>query len=601
MTKYFLWAMALFSSSHLAAQDLASHIPADAFAVATIRSNQFFTLMPLAEFDQSEVGKRIIKNISEMAKGPYQSIADLGINLNSASYLFSRMTDSITYYGLMVPLADAAKWDQLYQKSGNVYTKSGDLRSLSLPDKEFSLVWNDHALVILKGSLKSNYFEQKDVASRYGLKNTNYGDYYPSADTSAVANDTTGADTTSADHYYDDYNKKAAQDDSLKTRLTAEWVQKEIITLLYQPNGSSILSNGSFKRSIPKKAVATVWLRNLDEIYKSFVPDIYTAMLGVKKGSFFTGLGSINASLIIDHDKVQIVSEAGVSKELAASYRKMYKRKLNKKFLKYIDSDKAVGMLSLSLNSQAYLEELPKLVHQTYSRLVPVYGHEIDLGALIFSLLLDEKGLGQVVKGDGLMLLNGISEREVTYTDYEYDQDYNSKEVQKKKIEQIPDFLAMFSSDDSRLFEKLLDYGVFRKTVIHADGLYTLPVGKSPFPLHFLIKDKIVFVGTSLQDIQRIQKGQTWGKVSSKDRTVLTKNNMALLLKTSKAPALLSNIPAASASGLDRWKRLAAGMGDFSISTTRFKGNKIGGVFNADVPSSDVNGLKYLIRLVNQW
>src|SRR5690606_11903726 len=102
--------------------------------------------------------------------------------------------------------------------------------------------------------------------------------------------------------------------------------------------------------------------------------------------------------------------------------------------------------------------ELPKLMNDTYGQIFAQYEGEISLGTEILSLLLDEEAIATVAKGDGLFVLNGIAEQEVTYTDYEYDEDYNYKEVEKTKMETIPDFLFMFSSENAGLYNRLTSY-----------------------------------------------------------------------------------------------------------------------------------------------
>src|SRR3546814_11926467 len=88
-----------------------------------------------------------------------------------------------------------------------------------------------------------------------------------------------------------------------------------------------------------------------------------------------------------------------------------------------------------------------------YGNLFEQYEADIALGADLVSLLLDEAAIANVAKGDALFVLNGIAEREVPYISYEYDDDYNYMEVEKIKMETIPDFLLMFSSDDVQIYK----------------------------------------------------------------------------------------------------------------------------------------------------
>src|SRR5690606_34135186 len=110
-------------------------------------------------------------------------------------------------------------------------------------------------------------------------------------------------------------------------------------------------------------------------------------------------------------------------------------------------------------------------------------------------LLVDEKAIAQVVKGDGLFVVKDIFAREKSYIDYEYDDDWNYKEVEKTKTENLPRYVGMFSSDNPAIFEKLLKIGM-RHDKTRVDGqIYEITskniVGIEPF---ILIDKGIVYL-----------------------------------------------------------------------------------------------------------
>src|SRR5690606_27181134 len=120
----------------------------------------------------------------------------------------------------------------------------------------------------------------------------------------------------------------------------------------------------------------------------------------------------------------------------------------------------ALGFFSFNLSTEAYIKNLPKIMERYYGSFMPRYSNAISLAATLFDVVLDEKAIGKVFKGDNLFVLNGVTKVDVTYTDYEYDDDYNYTEVEKTKTETIPQFLWMFSSDDTRIFDKLIQIGL---------------------------------------------------------------------------------------------------------------------------------------------
>src|SRR5690606_39440155 len=104
------------------------------------------------------------------------------------------------------------------------------------------------------------------------------------------------------------------------------------------------------------------------------------------------------------------------------------------------------------------------------------YSEIVDVFATSFAILLDEKAIAKVFKGDNLIVLNGVTNKEITYTDYEYDEDYNYTEVERTKTEAVPDFLWMFSSDDVSIFEKIVKIGLREEGLIDHDGIYEFKV-----------------------------------------------------------------------------------------------------------------------------
>lgn len=68
-----------------------------------------------------------------------------------------------------------------------------------------------------------------------------------------------------------------------------------------------------------------------------------------------------------------------------------------------------------------------------YSDVVDVY---IDL----MQIIIDEKGIAELLPGNYMFVMHDMKPQIVDYTDYEYDTEYNRKEVKKTRMELSPDF-----------------------------------------------------------------------------------------------------------------------------------------------------------------
>uniref|UniRef100_UPI003341E665 hypothetical protein n=1 Tax=Parapedobacter pyrenivorans TaxID=1305674 RepID=UPI003341E665 len=261
--------------------------------------------------------------------------------------------------------------------------------------------------------------------------------------------------------------------------------------------------------------------------------------------------------------------------------------------------DDAIGYFSLVMDTKAYLEELPALMKDTYGGMFSQYADDIDLGAELLSLMLDEEALAKVAKGDALFVLNGVSEKEVPYISYEYDDDYNYQEVEKTKMETIPDFLFMFSSDDAALYNRVMSYVSNKGYLLEENGVYQLVNTELPFDLLFARKDGIVFIGTSVDQLSAIASNQYRGKVDRYSRKLLTKNKFVGLLSAKK---LSAEIPTAQLASLDRYiafHKMFGSMGDFYFKSNGIKRNTISGEFVAQTPEGFDNAIQYLFALVD--
>lgn len=412
----------------------------------------------------------------------------------------------------------------------------------------------------------------------------------------ALATDTAGnMAPADVDEQYDTYQQERTEQDAKKKRLALVWMTTQA-DQIFNGNYKSIETNKSYTESLDNKAIAELWVSSLQDAYNAISPTFGT----YGKAGLMKGYGSLNAKLFMDNKSFRISTGMELSQEQADSYKKILNRKLNKKFLKYVNSEKALGFMSYSIDTKSYLEEFPKLLKQTYGSFMGAkMDEEMDLGADLISLLLDEEAVSKVIKGDALFVINGLNTKEVTYTSYDYDDDYNQKEVTKTKNETLPDFLFMLSSEDTRLINKLIKYGV-NKNLVSAEGnIYKVMEKKSPLDIYFQIKDGIVFFGNSLTEMQGIQNNQySSNKLSKMHKQLLSKNNFSFLFN---AQNLVGKVPASEIGGEETAKKFNSTlekMGNVYMKSNPIKGRLVSADISAEIPNGHENALKYLFSLI---
>lgn len=409
-----------------------------------------------------------------------------------------------------------------------------------------------------------------------------------------IAMGVTDTTQSEADEKYSVYQQEIAVEDVKKRKLAFVWMTAQA-DRIFNTNYESISSNKSYNASLDEKAIAELWISSLQDVYNSIAPEFGTyGKVGLMKG-----YGSLNAKLFMDKQSFRISTGLELAKEQADSYKKIMNRKLNKNFLKYVNSDKAIGFMSYSIDSKAYLEEFPKLLKQTYGSILGgKMDEEIELGSDLFSLLLDEEAVSKVVKGDALFVINGLNSKEVTYTTYEYDDDYNRKEVTKTKKETLPDFLFMFSSEDTRLIDKLIKYGIHKNYVSVDQNIYKIEEKKSPIDIYFMIKDGIVFFGNSIAEMKSINSNAFDASISKTHKTLLSKNNFSFLFNAKNLVGKVPEEEIGGAESVEKFNTTLSKMGNIYIKSNPIKGNIVSADISAEIPNRHENALKYLFSLI---
>lgn len=624
--------------AQLYGQDLVSHIPDDAYSVVSLKTDHIFELIDIAEFDESVIGQKLL-DVFERADGSsIQSVEDVGISMHSAMYFYTRQTDSIWYHIILLPLSDVQRFASNF--SGEVVQEENGVYTVQ-PHSDASksqIHWNAQMAVISFGSLNDAFFESEAVARNYGINNGTdaytqeevitekpgiTGPKIQMAPAAPVVQDTvvvleqthpdsvsdtvtydTITDTAEApenvdynDYYADDYTSAYQENKLKKDSLTYAWVAREADKVLSQAPEHTILENASFVKSQHKDAVVTAWLKDLGLLYD----ELYMSLLiGKTFPSVYMGFGSMQAGLYINGNELRVKSAIELKGEMARAYSRIYNRKINRKFSKYLDSESALAFFGYGIDMQAYMEELPRMGSKIYGSMAGGYEEEFRLGADIVSLLLDEEAVAKTIKGDALFVLNGIHQKDVKYTDYEYDDDYNVTEVEKTKKETVPDFLLMFSSDNEALYHRLLDYAVHKGFGTLEDQVYALSFPKMPAELFWTYRDGIVFIGTTQDQLEKIAYNQVGRGASSFHKKLLRRNIMVGYFNTQLALDQISKSELASLEDEIPIRRLFGHVGNFYFKSGRAKKDMFSGEFVAHTSEEFPNVLKYVLWLADQ-
>lgn len=228
-------------------------------------------------------------------------------------------------------------------------------------------------------------------------------------------------------------------------------------------------------------------------------------------------------NLYFDNDKVRLVNSYQHKNEaVQKSINSVYKGKKNKKLTALIN-DKSIGYYAINVDGNKYFDLMYSLLKDSGEG---EYQKEMELVMETMKIVLDEKAITKIAPGNGIFVLNELKSKTVEYTDYEYDDDYNEKEVKKTKEIAVPNFTFAFATENegywNRIFDMLTTNKVTAKKFSKNGDFYAFSEGKNDGyfdKLFFTVKAGIVYATTSTENISaknQSEISEKWAKDSAK-------------------------------------------------------------------------------------
>ncbi len=668
MTRIFCFLAVFFAVGVAQSQDLADRIPADAIGVVKINTPRFFESVGVDEFSQSTLGEVFMQLLGgDGARNT--SIGDYGIALDRAAYLYGLRSDSVRYSVFLWPVSDAAKLQATLFADKEVDAVDGYRRHIDLPEyygQATVYTWNETVLTVVSPKQIPGYFDDEEVASRYGLANRSYSDFYHDYDAAAyeVADeldgypagswddlyrvDTVGMaigsaavddrdtltsageidtlvsaweaetleserradpllwewddhDTTDKDGeytpgLYEDYVALSETDRQIKDSVLVVWTIGYAHGLLTSPAADNLLRHTAFTKAMDAKAIVSVWLPDFASLYGFAWPELFNLGLGTL-GNGFPYYGDMRVHVYADKD-LRIASTMEVGDAWAAPIKRMYDQKINRKFFRYINSESMLGMYGFATNTEAILEELPGLVNNAFGSINGPYQEETALATAILSVLLDEAAIARAVRGDGLFVLNGLEEREVPYTYYDWDEDYNMIEVDSVQSALVPDFLFMLSSDDRTIYDRVVSYLASKGHVLDYGRIVEVNRSDMPFGVFMAHHRGILFVGSSAEKLEAIVQNRYRGKMTRGHRRMLRRHTVAGMFSVANAAEQFDNAQLDALESYVPIRNMLGGLGEMQYKL-RMRGNSMEHEFVSRTPSDYPNAIQQIMSLMD--
>ncbi|MBD1421284.1 hypothetical protein [Sphingobacterium chuzhouense] len=390
-----------------------------------------------------------------------------------------------------------------------------------------------------------------------------------------------------------------AKNDSLRNAAFASWLAQDFDRYLRPAKNATI--HKFLNKFDRKNTLVHFWSKNMMSLYSQSIPSYYMPAMQYDFVGQMEKLAYAYQDIVLDlvQDKhtLKLQGSFDLDEEMERMIKPIYKNKMNRKFARYIPENH-IGYMSLNFSSEAYLKNFPLMIEQLYgSSMYFSFGEVADIVATALEITLDEKAIAKVMGGDHLLFINEMKKVQKEYIDYQYDENtFDYKEIKKTKDDYIPTFLWMFTSEDQRIYRKILKLGESKEKVTQTDGIYRITDKPSDEVIYALFKDNIVFVSNDEEQLSAIRTNRFQ---TSRDRHIkkqIFSNTMTAVTHLAEIPETINKlgIPV-----IKRWDHLVNNLSEYGDVTITAQGNKKGritGEMAIDFPQQETNALQYLLQ-----
>jgi len=311
--------------------------------------------------------------------------------------------------------------------------------------------------------------------------------------------------------------------------------------------------------------------------------------------------GDLLAEMYFEEDQIRLAARLDYSDHLDDSYANIFDSKLNKKMLNYISND-ALGYYTFSASTEGMLEEYPSIYKDILTSYDTTRSEQYDLLFELFSIIIDEEEIGELMTGDAAFVLNDLAYKEVPYYTYEYDENYNSTRIEKTRMELVPMMTAMMGCENEVFISKLIKAGL-KTEIITVEGAYYKFIDKHnefPFDVYFAYQDDFFFSSNSKQIIGEISAGGVRNKIGGDQKKIITKNSGAIYADIEQI--IKRAVESGMSEGSRDMKLLAEIQNDLKKLYAHFAYVKGDAVMNANItiPESSKNSATFLLHFIDK-
>lgn len=374
---------------------------------------------------------------------------------------------------------------------------------------------------------------------------------------------------------------------------------------------TSIENDISYKKVIDPAAHMALWI-NSDNILNQYWSTFYGGfspyrnyyknnITNTSNDAYRTGV-----NVYFDKERMRIEQRSFSPDEAMSNLGKeLFNSKQSAGLAGYINPDN-IGYLSMSINTEAMAAYYYKLIKQYLNNTpyISEYSEVVDVYVDLLEIIIDEKALAELMPGNYMFVLHDMKTKQVSYSTYEYDEDFKYKEVKKTKMELSPDFTFVMESKKEGFMQKVLKlplkYAKKEKfNYTEKDGYYEYVFDEGKYPLsslYFMMKDGKLVVTTSKASID-MAIGNTGYSLDADTKNAVLNNNYSMKINSKK---LIQELSGQMNTNLNKkicaW--LEENMGDVKMET-RYKDGMMQGNTIMNISGNHTNSLEFFFNMID--
>ncbi len=631
-------------------QSLLKHIPEDATFVATFNPFNLDAKIPfskLREYDFFKMGKEEMAN--SMGRSNKEDIlkflndpSDFGMDLMASSYIFGKVTEEGNAFSILFKLSDTAKFAQFVKSKlpPDMEFMSKDGFNVVAPEQDMAIAWKDGIAMITGVEVHRKHDYDYDV-EEYPYEEEAYPyeeeeiiieedivieEEEPVSEDQEIIDEEEIVEVeqleemeeiieeeveeyveeeyVEEEYVEEDLRYEQEQNDHVEKErtFTADWVKK----VMNSDGSASVMKNPKFMLAYAKKTDANVWL-DYSAVYQTYMDAIgmysgsEAAMLSELMGSMYDDT-FMSMGVSFDAGAVNFNLDSYGNNQIMKFYREATDAKFNKKFHKYIPAENLMGYWSFNMNVENTVKGYRDLFQPMLSS-IPMYGNMANDMIDIMDIFVDEQAIYDLWKGDVLFAVTGIKDFEKTVTSYEYDEDFNKKEVQTTVTQKLPEFVMMSSYGNEENVLKFLKLGEKTPFIENKGSYYQATIPEANMDVYIALNKGILFFTNNMDLIQnRLSSGYPKKERMSKSQCKMLKDNSMVFYWD-----IPQSLNAASAYGLPlagpQGKILNVSKDSFeSIVWTAPKGgvSSINQMISLNFVNKEMNSMEQIFNYINE-